>query len=240
MNDGNDRKKTAPYISFATFQSALDAVANAGVPNIIDRHSFRSFSGGAVAAVLSSFRFFSLIDDSGHPAPELHELASDKDSRQKNIRFLLERHFDTIFSIDLLRATPPQLDEAFGSSKYNVSGATRRKAQAFFLKAAAFADVPIGKLLKNKTRASGPRKARKPKEKDTYAVQRATAVAPFQDIEAVASAATKIVRLSGGGALMLTASVDVLSLTGRDREFVFKVIDLLNDFESANSHQVLP
>ena len=95
-------------------------------------------------------------------------------------------------------------------------------------------------MLTNKTRASGPRKARKPKDKDDLGIPKAKVSAPFQDVEAVASAATKIVRLSGGGALMLTASVDVLSLTGRDREFVFKVIDLLNDFEAANTEQVLP
>lgn len=163
MSDSPDKKKTAPYISFSTFTSALDAVKNAGVPNIIDRHSFPSFSGGAVAAVLSSFRFFNLITDDGHPTQELHELANNSDARQKNIKALLERYFDSVIAIDLTRATPPQLDQAFGEEKYNVTGATRRKAQAFFIKAATFAEIPIGKLLSSKTRASSPRKPRKPK-----------------------------------------------------------------------------
>lgn len=164
MSSSEEKKKTAPYISFQTFQSGLDAVANAGVPNIIDRHSFKSFSGGAVAAVLSSFRFFNLIDSAGKPAESLKPLAENKDARKQNIRTLLEYHYDTVIALDLLRATPGQMDEAFSNSKYNVTGATKRKAQAFFLKAAAFADIPIGTLLMSKSRnVSTSRKPRKKK-----------------------------------------------------------------------------
>ncbi len=43
------KKKTAPYMPWLSFLSTLDNIAENAVPNIIDRHSFRSFSGGMVA-----------------------------------------------------------------------------------------------------------------------------------------------------------------------------------------------
>lgn len=244
MNDSEERKKTAPYISFATFQSALDAVANAGVPSIIDRHSFPSFSGGAVAAILSAFRFFDLIDSAQRPSVFLHDLAVNKDDRKKNVKTLLEKHYDTIFEINLERATPPLLDNAFSAARYHVSGATKRKAQAFFLKAVAFAEIPIGKLLSSKSRNSGPRKPRKARPaNDTVKITPAGTLAPDQVelVSSTSSAATKIVRLKGGGTIVLTASVDPLSLIGRDREFFYKVVDLLAEYETSSSiEQVLP
>lgn len=164
MADPEAKKKTAPYISFATFQTALDNVASAGVPNIIDRHSFRSFSGGAVAAVLSSFRYFDLISDAGAPSEFLHALANEKDNRKANVKKLLDKYYDSVIALDLVRATPPQLEQAFADARYNVTGATRRKAQAFFLKAAAFTEIPVGKLLMSKSRnVTTSRKPKRPK-----------------------------------------------------------------------------
>lgn len=234
MSNQSDKKKAAPYLAFATFTNALDNVAAHSVPNIIDRSSFPSFSGGAVAATLSSFRFFGLIDDDGRPTEALHDLAMNKDKREPNIKALLEEHYQSLIALDLSRATPSQFDDAFSSEAFGVSGDTRVKSKIFFIKAAQYAKIPISKLLLKKSRSSGPRKARKAKAASTengadiFKAQDPPVATPITS----GNHATKIVRLNGGGTVMLTASVDVLSLTGKDREFVFSVIDLLNGYES--------
>lgn len=231
MSENTDNKKrSAPYLAFLTFLNALDNVAAHGVPNFIDRSSFPSFSGGAVAATLSAFRFFELIHEDGRPTERLHEIAKNADSRQQNIKSLLNAHYKNLIALDLSRATPSQFDNEFSSDLYNVNGDTRVKAKTFFIKAAQYADIPISKLILSKARSSAPRKPKKPK---TASVSTAT-VAPTIIPEAIPnnSIATKIVRLSGGGNIMLTASVDVLNLSGKDRDFVFRVIDLLNDYDS--------
>lgn len=236
MSDSTDKKKTAPYISFTTFSSALDAIANAGVPNIIDRHSFNSFSGGAVAQVLSALRFFNLIDDLGHPQPELHEIAMNKEARQANIRSLLERYFDSVIAIDLLRATPPQLDAALGEAKYNVTGATRRKAQAFFLKAAAFADIPVGKLLSSKSRnVSTTRKPRRKApsgaNKPETAVNNSNEVPKGSGIlhgQAIKSVALK----DSNKTVWLGTDANLVEVKfGRDLEFVVSLMKLFDIYE---------
>lgn len=239
MSNLSEKKKTAPYLAFATFLNALDNVAVHSVPNIIDRSSFHSFSGGAVAATLSAFRFFGLIDENGTPLPVLHELAMKKAEREQNIRALLESHYPSLIALNLPGATPAQFDEAFSSETFGVSGDTRVKSKIFFIKAVQYAKIPISKLLLNKARASGPRKSRRPKVRNSGAAETtSTPSTPTMDNvgESSGSHATKIVRLNGGGAIMLTASVDVLSLTGKDREFVFKLIDLLNGYESGNNN----
>lgn len=234
MADSDEKKKTAPYISFTTFLSALDAVAAAGVPNIIDRHSFPSFSGGAVAQVLSAFRFFGLINDAGEPDERLHTLAKDKDHRPAHIRQEFERHFDTILALDLTRATPGQLDQAFSDSKYNVSGATKRKSQAFFLKGATFAEIPVGKLLLSKSRnVSAPRKPRKPKQGQGGGTGSGTGITPPPD-EALTAGTKKTIQLTNGGTLTLSLNVNILELRGKDRQFVFHLIDKIEEYETGS------
>lgn len=163
MAEQSEKRHAAPYIPFSTFISALDNVAANSVPNFIDRHSFPSFSGAAVAGTLSAFRFFGLIDADGKPETALHDLAMNKDARQQNLKTLLERLYGDLIALDLSRTTPSEFDREFSSEKYNVSGDTRVKAKTFFVKAAQFADIPISKLLLKKSRITGPRKPRKQK-----------------------------------------------------------------------------
>lgn len=224
------KKKSAPYLPFATFTNALDSVAAHSVPNIIDRSSFPSFSGGNVAATLSAFRFFDLIDNTGAPLMELHTLAMNKADREANIRALLEKYYASLIALDLSRTTPSQFDEAFSSEAFGVTGDTRVKAKTFFIKAAQAAKIPISKLLLNKARASGQRKPRKPKVNNIGGNSIDNAV--YEQPAPAGGHATKIVQLSGGGTVMLTASVDILSLKGKDRDFVFKLIDMLDAFET--------
>jgi hypothetical protein len=243
MSEPSEKPNAAPYVPFSTFISALDNVAANSVPNFIDRHCFTSFSGAAVAGALSSFRFFGLIDANGKPEKLLHDIAMDKGDteRKRNIKALLEKHYAGLIALDLSRTTPSEFDREFSSEHYGVNGDTRVKAKTFFIKAAQFAEIPISKLLLKKAR--GPRKPKKAKDPGAIIGQGVAASKGGESEQHTGgSHATKIVRLHGGGTVMLTASVDVLSLKGKDREFVFNLIDLLSSYESGEDipAQVLP
>jgi hypothetical protein len=227
-----DKKvKTAPYLPFQTFTSALDNIAANSVPNVIDRHSFPSFSGAAVSSTLIALKFFGLIDDDGKPEDALHSLVMDKDGRKVAIKALLEKHYSNVFAIDLTRATPPQFDGAFTAELYNISGDTKTKAKTFFIKAAQFADIPMSKMLITKSRTSGARKPRKPKGDAGGKATGSTAVQP--PAQQSGKETSKTIEFSGGGKLTLTLDVNILELKGTDRTFVFDLIDKIEAYQDS-------
>lgn len=238
MAEQQEKRHTAPYIPFSTFTSALDNVAANSVPNFIDRHSFPSFSGAAVAGTLSSFRFFGLIDVNGKPEPPLHDLAMDKDGRQKNTRALLEKYYSDLIALDLSRTTPSEFDREFSGEQYSVSGDTRVKAKTFFIKAAQFAGIPISKLLLNKSRSSGPRKPRKPKgetlgnmtptisEQSSNVKDQATKGNALKEIELVDS----------GKRVWIGTDANLFDIkAGNDLNFVLSLIKLFDKYEKGES-----
>jgi hypothetical protein len=234
------RKIAAPYIPFNTFISALDNVAQHSVPNVIDRSSFPSFSGASVAGTLSAFKYFGLIDGEGKPQTALHSLAMDKDKRKENVKTLLEQKFGSLIALDLSRSTPSEFEQAFSNDEFSVSGDTKVKAKTFFIKAAQYAGIPISKLLLNKSRSSsGTRKPRANKKSGS-----GTGGGQGQATDQTPAGGTGgsqgeslPVTLKSGGTLTLTLNVSILSLKGADRDFVFKLIDDIEAYESSKETQ---
>jgi hypothetical protein len=225
-----NKAKTAPYLPFLTFTNALDNIASNGVPNIIDRHSFPSFSGASVSATLGALKFFGLIGEDGTPNDSLHDLVMDRDGRKPAIKKLLEKHYPNVFALDLMRATPPQFDGAFTPELYNVAGETKVKAKTFFIKAAQYADIPMSNMLIKKTRASGKRASRKSKG----AIP--TRVNTPEDVTTPPASGTqmsKTITFAGGGRLTLTLDVNILELKGTDRTFVFDLIDKIEAYQDS-------
>ncbi len=230
-----EKKRTAPYIPFPTFTTALDNVAEHNVPNVIDRTVFPTFSGASVSGVLSSFKFFGLTDDDGVPTDMMANLALQKEKRKQNVKDLIDKHYASLIQLDLSKVTPTQFDKEFSEELYNVSGNTKTKAKSFFLKAAQFADIQISKLLLQKSRASAPRKRRAKNSVNAHRQEEETYEPSGTINSAIDNGTTKRIELSNGGKLTLSASIDLLSLKGRDRDFVFKLIDLLDSYESEGS-----
>jgi hypothetical protein len=232
--DSEKRKAPAPYLAFKTFLSALDLLKAHGMPSKIDHTVFPSMSGMAKGQVLSAFKFLNLIDENGAARPELEELAENTDHRQQNIRKLIESRYADIVAIDLAKIAPSQLDAKLSGDAYAVTGETRKKAKTFLLKAAEFAGMPVSKLLT--TKASGPRRKKNTAAKPAGDQQNGatgqgtpsgnTPPPPPPD------GSTTIVQLKDGGSLTLSLAVNTLKLRGKDREFVFKIIDEIEDYES--------
>ncbi|MBA4159332.1 MAG: hypothetical protein H0X65_17935 [Gemmatimonadetes bacterium] len=150
--DARDRW-SPPYISFTNVMHLLDRLEN-NLPPRIDR-SFLTGSNAVNTMTLAALRALDLIDAEGHPQEGLIALATRPDERKELLADLLRRFYPEPVELGSINATQSQLEEAFG--RWGISGDTRRKAIAFYLKAADFAGVPISANFRTPsvTRADG-------------------------------------------------------------------------------------
>lgn len=237
------KKGTAAYLPFPTFLTALDQLRGHGLPNRIDHSVFPSFSGITRSQVLSGFRFFGLIDDAGAPQPLLANLVNEQDQRKALVKQLLEANYNEIIEQDLARIAPSQLEQAFNAEKYAVTGDTKQKAKTFFLKAAEYAGLPISPLLKKRARAGRGTRVRRAAtatngrsngngESQSVTADQNGHNAPPPVSPPPSSGTTRTIALSNAGTLTLSVNVNLLALKGKDREFVFSLIDQIEAFEA--------
>ncbi|MGC2108567.1 MAG: hypothetical protein WA655_03560 [Candidatus Korobacteraceae bacterium] len=119
--------------------------------------------------------------------------------------------------------------------EYNVSGDTKRKAVAFFLRAAQYADMPMHPLLSGQMRnSSGTRKkkaqtTKRPPEAGAHYV-----ATPNGSDSGILAKNARSIELSSGGTVTLSLSYDPFALSGEDRKFVFELVDKLKAYAEAN------
>jgi hypothetical protein len=218
-----EQKATVAYAPFKTFLSAIETLEQ-GVPQRIDSSIWPSYSGAIRSQLLASFRFLGLINDDGTPAQSLKQLVENKDARKTALRKILERSYPELIGMNLTTTTPKQFGEAM--REYGIQGATLSKATSFFLQAAKYSDLPISALLlERKPRVAGARK------------QKAISSAAFrsdQDLQAdsglTGEGTSKSITLESGLTLTVTVSGNFFKLTAGDREFVFGMIDKLDEY----------
>lgn len=216
--------------------TALDYL-NQGLPNILDRTVWPTFSGGLAGQMLAAFRFLGLINEEYEPTDLLYR-AIDPDRRQEAIREAVRRSYEDMVSMGLDRATPKQLSD-FLSELYNVNGSTHKKAMTFFLHAAKYVDLPLSPAINRKTRSSSPRRRRSGFQSSNNG--NAQSNEEKEDEEAIEvdseepkpRGTSRTISLRGGGSATLIFDVDVWSMTAEDQEFVFGMIKRMNEYEGA-------
>jgi hypothetical protein len=114
-----------------------------GTPPRIDRSYLDKFAGGYQTQIIAALRSLDLIDAKGEVQPALVQIVDDGDHRADHIAQLLRQVYREPVRLGSLNATQGQLEEAFRD--YGVSGDTLRKAIAFFMAAAKYAQVPVSK-----------------------------------------------------------------------------------------------
>jgi hypothetical protein len=224
----NTTSKAAPYAPFKTFLAAIESLEQ-GMPNQLDRSVWPSYSGAMQGQLLAAFKYLRLVDDAGHPTPELHELVEKKEARKKKFRSILEACYADLVALNLSKVSPKQLDDAIRG--YGFTGATHRKALSFFLKSAQYAEIPLSNLLKRKTRETGSprRKKNGNPQKRTEKIYRDD---PLQSPPTgIAVGESKTIQLRTGGSLTLILSVKFLEMGVEDREFAFKLLDQISAYE---------
>jgi hypothetical protein len=211
-------RRMPPYLPFNSFLTALDQLAQA-VPNIIRKDVFPSHSGLLQGQVISSLKFFDLIDEHGVPkGNKLERLAlEDTGQRRASLRLLLKAGYADVIRLDLGKVTPSQLDSAFGA--YGVTGDTKKKAKIFFLQAAKFAELNLSPLLTRRGRAPLSNKKRKP----TLQLVDSNRQNDLADNHR--SGTSKTIELKRGATLTVTVSGNLLELDASDRDLVYGIMD---------------
>lgn len=221
-------RPTAPYVPFSTFETGLNLLKSHGLPSRIDSSVFKSMSGSAQNQLLAAFRFLGVTDESGKPSQEMQRLVDDE-TRNETIGRLLREKYRDLLAINLEKASPKQFEEAI--RLYNVQGEQLRKAKSFFLKCAQAAEIPLSSHLTLKTRASVSRK--RTASKKNGASTKPPAEQEVITIEVPKGSDVKRIKLPEvGGELTLTGTFNALKLRGAERDLVFKIVDLMNDYEA--------
>jgi hypothetical protein len=227
----NGKINSAAYLPFRTFTGSLDALEQ-GIPKQIDRTIWRNQAGNVQSQILMALRFLGFVDGSDHPTQLLHDYVEQKEQRKQTMAKVLQTAYAEVVRHDLTKMTPKMLDDSFDT--LGVSGDTKRKAVTFFLKAAKFAEIPMHPLLAAQVRNTGPRGKRKADrkigEENSTAIKIATATT-----SGVQASNTRSVLLKSGGTVTMTLAYDPFSLSVEDRQFVFELIDKLQQYSAINS-----
>ena len=211
-NNNTVKKLRPPYVPFNSFLSAIESL-EPGIPTKIDRSVWASYSGVIQGQLVASFKFLGLIDEQGIPQKSLHDLVELKESRKANFGMMLEKAYSDIFALNLVKMSPKQLNDKIAN--YGLTGATRAKALAFFLKAARYADLTLSPLIKRKTRVSRSSQ---------------TETTPPGGPQ-TGRGETKRIVLRSGGSLTLILSLKFIDLEQEDRIFVFDLLDKLRAYD---------
>ena len=226
LDNQNGKKATVPvYLSFKTFQSAIQSLRNHGLPNSLDRTAFGSRSGAEQTQILSAFRFLGLSDDNDKTQESLRALVKAQENsteEKQQIAALLRERYANAFALNLEAATPAQLDKAIGD--YGTTGATKARAVRFFIKATEHCGIKLStRLTARKPRTTGP--STNNGDEQVLPTQRrrsnAAIAPPF-----------KIVSLPEvGGTLTVSGTFNFFDLVGDERELVLGIIDQLSAFQ---------
>ena len=233
-NQSESSVPVAPYVSFKTFQSGVQALRSHGLPDRIDRSVWFSKSGADQTALLSAFQFLGLIDSNGKTQPTLRELVAEEENSigEKGIlAAVLQKSYEDLFQLNLETLTPSQFADAIG--RYGPTGATRERSMRFFVKIAGHCDIKMsGRLTARKPRGSGSttnggNTPRKPPRK-------APPSPPSPREAQQGAAAMKVIELpQAGGNLTLSGTFNPFELVGSERDLVYSIIDRMQEFEAA-------
>ena len=222
----NEKQNPVVYVPFRTFLSAIEGLEH-GIPHQIDTSMWPTYSGAIKSQLIGSFKFLNLIDEAGTPTPWLKALVDDKANRKTHLRKTLESSYSKVVSVGLQQMTPKQFDDLM--SEYGMEGSTHQKVVSFFLQAAKFSGLPMSPLLGKKTRVSGRR--RKTGEESGNGTSNTVALST--EPGTLPRSTSRTVTLKSGGKLSLSLEANLFDLNSSDREFVFGIIDKLQEYEKS-------
>lgn len=209
-----------PYVAYRTFENFLAYLRARGIPSRIDRSVLSHKSGTVQSQLLLCFHYLDLLTVSGRPTEKLHGLVNSEGAARKRLqREILTGAYTFLFQsgFDLRTATTHQMEELFQQT--GASGETVRRCISFFMAAARFAGIPFSSYLK-------PHKGKRSSAK----LSEDSGKSPSSNTEL--RSGVKRVQLRSGGVLKLELSFDLFDLDKADRQFVFDLIDHLNDYAS--------
>ena len=161
MASETKKSDSPPYIAFSTFIKFIKGLSETGIPSRIDKSLLGTMSGANQSALISTLKWFNLIDDVGAHGTKLEGFVNAGDERGALLRTMLSEAYEFMAdgSINLAKATGAQLEEKFRA--YGLSGSTIVKAMAFFLAACKEAGIQVsGHIKLPRVSRAGKKKAR--------------------------------------------------------------------------------
>lgn len=219
--------RPAAYIPFKTFLTAVEALEQA-LPEQIDKSAWSTFSYAIQAHTLSAFKFLGLIDDDGYVQDVLRQLIAEKADRPALVGKLLRQSYSNVVALGDQNATTQQLNDAM--REHYVAGSLLVKAVRFFLRAADYAELPISPLWKTGKKGVATGQAKRTTRKSTRTKRNQDGAS---DAGTGGEHSVKEVSLPSGGTVSLSASVDVMKLSAKERKFIFDLIDMMDGFSEA-------
>lgn len=223
-----------PYIAFKTLNGLVERMEREEPPSRIDKSYLDNLSGGYRTQVLAALHSLDLVEQDGALSENLKGLvAAAEPARKKIMGEIIRDHYAPVLELSA-NATQQQMLDAFGEMSPSLTGDTRRKAIAFFLNACQYADIPVSRHWKTPRVPPSGRKGPGKTGQAGRGVGTETH-AQGDDTETVAARPrpnTRDLTLRSGGTVTLSVSVDLFSLTGTDREFVFGLIDKMSAYEN--------
>ena len=216
--------RPAAYIPFRTFLTALEALEQA-LPEQIDKSAWSTFSYAIQAHTVSAFKFLGLIDDDGYVQDELRRLVAEKGDRPALVGELLRQRYANVVELGDQNATTQQLNEAM--RQHYVGGSLLVKAVRFFLRAAEYAELPVSPLWEKGKKGVATGQGKRTPKKSTRSKRSQDA---SSGVGTGGEHSVKEVSLPSGGTVTLSASVDVMKLSAKERKFIFDLIDMMDGF----------
>ncbi len=237
-SDGGQDSLVPPYISYATFVTCLDWLKEMPViPSQLDRSLWAGkFAGSTGSQLMSGLKFLRLLDSKNTPLPRLAELAqAGANDRKALMREILKESYGADLVDNLATKTPKMVDEAL--EYLGTTDGTHRKAVSFFVNGAKVNDLQVPSAIAKKARVKASKTrgrrqtaangSRESGENNAKAdPSKAPTTAPKHQ-----EGSTKTVALRSGGTVSVSVSVNLLELSPDDRNWVFEVIDKLQEYE---------
>ena len=227
-NDNSNLKQVrAPvYIPFKTFFTAIETL-EPGIPPILDRSVFPTFSGGLQSQTLGAFKFLGLIKDDGSVEPLLQKLVNAKgDDRKTVMREIIRTKYAKAVELAENNASYGQLEDYFRN--YNITGGTLYRVVRFYIDSCNYTGEKCSTHWAKAKKS--PKRAIK---KEIPAEEQDNGNAPQKnkdDNNGLAQGFLETVTLPEIGTITLSTSVNPLKLKGKYREWFYQLVDKLDEY----------
>jgi hypothetical protein len=204
------------------------------LPPRIDKSLMQTWSGAQQTQVMAALQALGLISEAGEVQPALRALADgDPDQRKRLVGDLVRTHYKWALDLSSVNATQQQLDEAF--RERGVAGSTARKAATFFLHAAKFAGIETSANFKTARPSTRPGRARRRSTDRGDNDARGDTSGEPRTVQKASAGHERQVAIQSGGTVTLRVDADLLAMPQVDREWVFEIVTMLEDYEEGGS-----
>lgn len=226
--------RTSPaYVAFATFKNFIGHLKVHGIPSKVDKSVMGHLSGGTQSHLQSTLRYLGLVGSDQSPSDTLSQLAEahgTDDWSDVLASVIKEAYADVVSDIDIMSATPNELDKCFEAK--GMKGTMNDRAVRFYLTAMKDAGITFSTHFKNrKPRGSrSPNGKRGPKPKKEKETPKSPLAAEDKD-QTPPGMLDYPVHFSGGREGLIRVPAD---LTEEDCKMIELTIPLIQAYASSN------